>query len=176
MLGLASAMVPSQNIDALKQSLIWCETDEIEKIIASYQIDPGLPCLSQHMTSINYIFGGEDTPEDMRQRANDLLCLRPTDLFLKQVVTAFSGGCPLSVKLFWRLLEVADSFTTADAAISLDYHLALRMIRRPDFVEGVRALLVDKDEAPKWSPNCLELVDNGLLEEVFNEDELPPLR
>ena len=176
MLGLASAMVPSQNIDALKQSLIWCETDEIEKIIASYQIDPGLPCLSQHMTSINYIFGGEDTPEDMRQRANDLLCLRPTDLFLKQVVTAFSGGCPLSVKLFWRLLEVADSFTTADAAISLDYHLALRMIRRPDFVEGVRALLVDKDEAPKWSPNRLELVDNGLLEEVFNEDELPPLR
>ena len=47
MLGLASAMVPSQNIDALKQSLIRsCETDEIEKIIASYQTDPGLPCLA----------------------------------------------------------------------------------------------------------------------------------
>ena len=83
--------------------------------------------------------------------------------------------CPLS-KTVWRLLEVADSFTTADAAISLDYHLALRMIRRPDFVEGVRALLVDKDKAPKWSPNRLELVDNDLLKEVFNEDGLPPLR
>ena len=176
MLGLASAVVPSQDIDALKQSLISCETDEIEKTIASYQTDPGLSCLSKHMTSINHIFGGEDMPEDMQQRAEDLLCLRPNDIFLKQVVTAFSEGCPLSIKLFWRLLQVADSFTTADAAISLDYHLALRMIRRPDFVEGVRALLVDKDKAPKWSPNRLDLVDNGLLEEVFNEDELPPLR
>jgi enoyl-CoA hydratase len=176
MLGLASAIVLSKNIDALKQSLMWCETDEIEKIIASYQTDPGLPCLSQHMMSITHIFGGEDTPEDMQQRANDLLCLRPNDLFLKEVATAFSGGCPLSIKLFWRLLEVADSFTTAHAAISLDYHLALRMIRRPDFVEGVRALLVDKDNAPEWSPNRLELVDSDLLEEVFNEDGLPPLR
>ena len=176
MLGLASAMVPSQDIDALKQSLIWCETDEIEKIIASYQIDPGLPCLSPQMKSINHIFSGQDTPEDMQQRAKDLLCLRPNDIFLKQVVMAFSEGCPLSVKLFWHLLQVADSFTTADAAISLDYHLALRMIRRPDFVEGVRALLVDRDNAPKWSPNRLDLVDNDLLEEVFNEEGLPPLR
>ena len=89
MLGLANAMVPSKNIDALKQSLMWCETDEIEKIIASYQTDPGLPCLSQHMTSITHIFGGEDTPEDMQRRANDLFCLRPNDPFLKQVVKAF---------------------------------------------------------------------------------------
>ena len=66
-------------------------------------------------------------------------------------------------------MQVADSFTTAHAAISLDYHLALKMIRRPDFVEGVRALLVDKDKAPKWSPNRLELVDNDLLKEVFNQ-------
>ena len=82
----------------------------------------------------------------------------------------------VSVKLFWRLLQVAERFTTADAAISLDYHLALRMIRRPDFVEGVRALLVDKDKAPTWSPNRLDLVDNDVLEEVFKEDGLPPLR
>jgi enoyl-CoA hydratase len=50
------------------------------------------------------------------------------------------------------------------------------MTRRPDFTEGVRALLVDKDKTPSWSPSRLDLVDNGLLEEVFNEDDLPPLR
>ena len=176
MLGLASAMVPSQNIANLKQALIRCETDDIDKVIASYQTDPGLPSLSQHMTSISYIFGGEKTPEDMQERAQDLLCLRPNDTFLKQIVAAFAEGCPFSIKLFWRLLQVAESFTTVDAAISLDYHLALRMIQRPDFVEGVRALLVDKDQAPTWSPNRLDLVDNALLEEVFNQEELSPLR
>ncbi len=176
MLGLASAIVKSQDIAALKQSLMRCETDEIDKIIASYQTDPGLPGLNQHMTSINYIFGGEGAPEDMQKRAQDLLHLKPNDAFLKKTVTAFAEVCPFSVKLFWRLLQVADSFTAAYSALSLDYHLALRMIWRPDFVEGVRALLVDKDRSPKWSPNQLDLVDNGLLEEIFNEEELLPLR
>ena len=176
MLGLASAVVPSQDIKSLKQELIRCETNEIDTIIASYQTDPGLPRLSQHMTSISYIFGGEETPKDMQERAQDLLCLRPNDTFLKQIVTGFAEACPFSVMLFWRLLQVAESFTTAGDAISLDYHLALRMIRRPDFVEGVRALLVDKDKAPTWSPNRLDQVDNDLLEEVFNGEGLPPLR
>ena len=54
--------------------------------------------------------------------------------------------------------------------------LSLRMIRRSDFIEGARAL-VDKDKAPKWSPNRLELIDDSLLGEDFdNEDGLPPLR
>ena len=128
------------------------------------------------MKSINHVFGCEGTPEDMQKRAQDLLFIRPNDVFLQNLVTAFKDRCPLSVKLFWRLLQVTQGFTTADAAISLDYHLALRMIRRPDFVEGVRALLVDKDNAPKWSPNQLDLVNNSLLEEVFNEDDLLPLR
>ena len=96
MLGLASAMVPSQNIANLKQALIRCETDDIDKVIASYQTDPGLPSLSQHMTSISYIFGGEKTPEDMQERAQDLLCLRPNDIFLRQIVTAFDRVCRFS--------------------------------------------------------------------------------
>lgn len=176
MLGLASAMVPSQQIDALKQEVIGCKTSEIDKIIAYYRADPGSPALNPNMISINHIFGGEGTPEDMQERAQDLLHLQPSDPFVKQVVDAFAERCPVSIKLFWRLLQVADSFTTVDAAISLDYHLALRMIRRPDFVEGVRALLVDKDKAPKWLPNRLDLVDDELLAEIFNEDGLPPLR
>ena len=174
--GLATAIVKAKNIDALQQSLTRCNTDEIGKIIASYQTDPGLPSLSKHMKSIIHIFGGEGTPEDIQRRAQDLWRLKPEDTFLRQIVTAFAEGCPFSVKLFWRLLQVAHSFTTADDAISLDYRLALRMIRRPDFVEGVRALLVDKDRSPKWSPNQLDLVDSDLLDEVFLEDGLPPLR
>jgi len=174
--GLANAFVKSQDITDLKQSLIRCETDEIDKVIASYQTDLGLPDLNQHMPSISNIFGGEGAPEDMQKRAQDLLCLRPNDAFLKQVVNAFAEGCPFSVKLFWRLLQVADAFETADSAISLDYQIASKMIRRPDFVEGVRALLVDKDKTPKWLPNRLDLVDHGLIEDVFNQDGLPPLR
>ena len=51
----------------------------------------------------------------------------------------------------------------------------MRMIRRADYIEGVRAVLVDRDNSPKWSPNSLALVDNALLDALFDKDGLPPL-
>ena len=175
MLGLATAIVSSQQISNLRRALTTCKASEIDKVIKSHQIDPGTPTLNQYMPSVNYIFGGDRTPEDMQEHARGLLLLRPNDPFVKQVVRAFADGCPLSIKVFWRLLQITQGFTSADEAISLDYLLALRMIRRPDFVEGVRALLVDKDKLPKWEPNRLDLVDDNLLAEVFDNDGLPPL-
>ena len=175
-LGLASSMVPSKQIESLKKALLECKTSAIDQVIASYQMDPGIPSLNQHMPSINYIFGGDITAEEMQDRAQDLHQLRPDDTFVKQVVTAFARGCPLSIKLFWRLLQVKKKKEKPDQAMFLDYNLVLRMIRRSDFVEGVRALLVDKDKDPKWVPNRLNLVDDRLLLEVFNDDELPSLR
>jgi len=72
-------------------------------------------------------------------------------------------------------LQMADDLTDIGAALTLDYHLAMRMIRRADYVEGVRAVLVDRDNAPKWSPNSLALVDKVLLDALFDEDGSPPL-
>ena len=102
--------------------------------------------------------------------------MRPNDKLVGHVVTAFSTLCPVSIKLFWRLLQMADGITDICAALTLDYHRAMRMIRRADYMEGVRAVLVDRDNAPKWSPNSLKLVDKALLDALFDKDGLPLLR
>lgn len=176
MLGLASAVVPSREIEALKNALLECKTATIDQVISSYQTGPGFPFLNNHLQSINQIFEGDVTAEKMEERAQELYRLSSSDPLVKQVVTAFAQRCPFSIKLFWRLLQVTDGFETAHQAILLDFNLALRMIRRPDFVEGVRALLVDKDKAPRWIPDSLNMVDDISLAEVFNEDGLSPLR
>ena len=85
---------------------------EIDKVIKSHQIDPGTPTLNQYMPSVNYIFGGDRTPEDMQEHARGLLLLRPSGPFVKQVVRAFADGCPLSIKVFWRLLQITQGFTS----------------------------------------------------------------
>lgn len=51
-----------------------------------------------------------------------------------------------------RLMDVT-------ATLAMDLRLARVMARRPDFAEGVRAVLVDKDQAPKWSPATLAELD-----------------
>ena len=175
MLGLATAMVASEQIAELKQSLLYCAVSEIDQVIADFKMDPGVPALNHHMPVVDRIFGGDATPEQMQERAENLALMRPNDKLVSHVVTAFSTRCPVSIKLFWRLLQMADGITDIGAALKLDYHLSMRMIRRGDYVEGVRAVLVDRDNAPKWSPNSLALVDKALLDKLFDEDGLPPL-
>jgi enoyl-CoA hydratase len=46
-----------------------------------------------------------------------------------------------------------------NATLAMDLKLAAVMARRPDFAEGVRAVLVDKDQQPKWTPGSLEAFD-----------------
>ena len=176
MLGLATSMVASERMAELKQSLLDCAGSEIDQIIAEFKMDPGMPAINHHMSAINHIFSGDATPEQMQERAEDLALMRPNDKLVGHVVTAFATLCPVSIKLFWRLLQMADGITDICAALTLDYHLAMRMIRRADYIEGVRAVLVDRDNAPKWSPNSLKLVDKALLDALFDKDGLPLLR
>jgi enoyl-CoA hydratase len=175
MLGLATSMVASAQLAELKQSLLDCSASEIDQVIAELKMDPGVPALNHHIPVIKHIFGGDVNPEQMQERAQDLALMRPNDKLVSHVLTAFATRCPVSIKLFWRLLQMADGITDIGAALTLDYHLAMRMIRRADYIEGVRAVLVDRDNAPKWSPNSLALVDKALLDALFDEDGSSPL-
>jgi enoyl-CoA hydratase len=60
-----------------------------------------------------------------------------------------------------------------------EYRLASRVAARHDFQEGVRALIVDKDNKPVWNPATLEAVSDALLDELFaplpSADEWTPL-
>ncbi len=74
---------------------------------------------------------------------------------------------PLSCKVSLRLLAegaTRGSFTDEMAA---EYALATRVVRTHDFREGVRALLIDKDNEPQWDPPTPEEVTDETLDELF---------
>ena len=65
---------------------------------------------------------------------------------------------PLSQKVTLRLMREGAGKSLA-SCLRTDYRLVERMVDGPsDFVEGIRALLIDKSKDPKWKPATLEQV------------------
>ena len=63
---------------------------------------------------------------------------------------------PKALKLTLAALRQAQKFNTLEAALNVEYRLVNRLYEDGEFIEGVRALLIDKDKTPKWLPARLE--------------------
>ena len=176
LLGLATAMVPSDDIAALQEALLRVNASAVDALIGEYSAEPGTPSLAAHRPRIDYIFADGLSPEAIRDRAADVALLYPDDRFVGVVAAELSERCPMSIKVFCRMMDVARDFTQPAEALALEFQLAMRMIRRDDFVEGIRAVVVDKDQSPKWQPDRLEAIDTAMLDAVFDGTSLPPLR
>jgi len=83
---------------------------------------------------------------------------------------------PTSLKVTLRQMRLGAGLDF-DQAMGIEYRLACRFMRAPDFVEGVRATILEKDNAPRWSPATLDAVDDGVVTAFFGPldegDELP---
>ena len=78
---------------------------------------------------------------------------------------AVASKCPTTAKVALRQFAAAPADFAAEMAV--EYALAARMIARHDFHDGVRAVLVDKDNAPCWQPARPEDVTEGMLDAIF---------
>jgi len=79
---------------------------------------------------------------------------------------------PQTLKVAFRQLrEGADKASFADEMVQ-EFRIGARVVQRHDFLEGVRALIVDKDNAPNWDPPTLAGVTDAILDEIFAP--LPP--
>jgi enoyl-CoA hydratase len=74
---------------------------------------------------------------------------------------------PLSCKVSLRLLAEGLHRTSFADEMKAEYALAGRVVRTHDFREGVRALLIDKDNSPHWDPATPEEVSDEMLDILF---------
>lgn len=74
---------------------------------------------------------------------------------------------PFALKLTLAFVLRARSFDLR-ATLTHDYRLARSCLRHPDFAEGIRALLLDKDRRPKWQPERLDDVSDAMIDAAFD--------
>lgn len=78
---------------------------------------------------------------------------------LAEVAALLATRSPTSLTAIFFAQRRARQLMDVDQTLAMDLRLAALMARAPDFAEGVRAVLVDKDQSPRWSPGILAEVD-----------------
>ncbi len=74
---------------------------------------------------------------------------------------------PLSLCVSLEQLKRGATMTSFDDIMRMEYRIAYHIIRSNDFSEGVRAVIEDKDNAPRWSPATLDGVTPAMVEAMF---------
>nr|WP_294864966.1 enoyl-CoA hydratase/isomerase family protein [uncultured Pseudogulbenkiania sp.] len=88
------------------------------------------------------------------------------DPWLQAAAHSFAHGSPSSAAVTWEIYRRAKHLSLAEA-LRMELILSVNFCSKPDFREGVRALLVDKDRQPQWSRKTLAEVDQAWVDSHF---------
>lgn len=88
------------------------------------------------------------------------------DAWLRRAAQTLARGSPTTAALIWELRRRAANLSL-EQVFELELIVALQCCAHPDFAEGVRALLIDKDNAPRWTPPTLAEVTPAWVAEHF---------
>lgn len=163
--GFATGVVDSGATDAMIAALAGMPADEmtvdgIAQALAPLRQDPGTAPLSLCRTEINRLFSA-DTMEELESR----LQADGTE-FARRTAQTLARMSPTAMKVTLRQLRLGRDMPY-DRVVTMEYRLSQAAMAHPDFYEGIRALLVDKDKAPKWQPATLAAVDDAAVARHF---------
>ncbi len=88
------------------------------------------------------------------------------DAWMARAASALASGSPTSIALMWEIWRRAKHLSLAEV-FRMELIISLQCCEHPDFPEGVRALLVDEDNRPVWTPPDLEEVSESWISGHF---------
>ncbi|XP_046392539.1 3-hydroxyisobutyryl-CoA hydrolase, mitochondrial [Ischnura elegans] len=167
--GIATHFVESSSLQQLENELLDSKNpvQEVPKILSKYtsKCDNGQPfSLSQHMQTINKCFSAPSVEEIL------ILLEKEGTQWAKEILNTLNKMSPTSMKVALKQLEEG-SVKSLQECLSMEYRLTQRFCQDHDFYEGVRAVLIDRDNTPKWKPATLEEVTTAKVNSYF--DPLP---
>jgi enoyl-CoA hydratase/carnithine racemase len=101
-------------------------------------------------------------PDTATAAAGALLGLSGRDPWIDRGLAALRNGCPTSVAIVHEQLRRVGGMSLADT-LRMELCVATHCARNPDFAEGVRALIVEKDNSPKWRFTDLGSIPNDYV-------------
>ncbi|XP_026489150.2 3-hydroxyisobutyryl-CoA hydrolase, mitochondrial [Vanessa tameamea] len=161
--GIATHFVSSKRLYELEKLLLRCTSEmEIHSLLNKFNEPPEEFSLAPNIKHINYCFAAS-TVEEIIERLEKV----QNEWSVKTLKT-LNQMCPGSLKITMRALQRGAQLDLPQC-LKMEYRLTCRATENHDFPEGVRALLIDKDNNPQWKPKTLAEVDDGYVESYFKK-------
>ena len=150
--GLATHHVPSARFGALLDAL--CKSDDLGKTLAGFVVDAGPASLLPLVKLIDRAFAGATIEAILAALDQEAAGAGADASFAREQAALIRTKCPLSLKIALEQMKRGASLDF-DQAMRTEFRIVNRVARGQNFYEGVRAAVLDKDNAPRWNPATL---------------------
>ena len=164
--GIADVFVPAESLEALKDRL--AAGEPVDDALAALAQDAGEPPLAACRAAIDLHFSKGSVAEIIASLSDD------GSEWARKTVDVLASKSPTSLLVTYRQIREGAKLSFEDC-MKLEFRLTNRFMRGHDFYEGVRAIIIDKDQKPAWRPATLDGVGAEEVDRYFSslaEDEL----
>lgn len=149
-IGLADVFLPSERIPALLAAL---ESRPVTEVLAELAAEPPAPSLLPERDWIDGAFAGDDLGAIVSRLEG------------REVAGVVAGKSPTALAVTLESLRRARGLPSLEDALAQEFRVSMHSLASPDFAEGIRAQVIDKDRNPRWNPARVEDVTG--VEEYF---------
>lgn len=157
-LGLVTHAVASVDLPAVEAEL--AAGADIEATLKKYEAVTEIAPLLAHRETIERIFALPDVPAIMAALERD------GGDFARTTLATMRAKSPTSMALALEQMRRGKDLEFEDA-MTLEMRIVTRVLQGEEFYEGVRAVIIDKDQAPKWHPATIAEVDPAAIQRYF---------
>jgi len=151
-LGLATHRVPTARFAELVDAL--GGNEDVDATLRAFSIAPEADKLAPRMAVIGRAFGGESVEVILENLDREAKGAGDDAAFAKAQAENLRAKSPTSLKITLEQMKRGASMDFAEC-MRTEFRIVQRIVRGHDFIEGVRAVLLDKDNAPRWNPASL---------------------
>lgn len=173
-INLADFFVAQDKKYALYEELLvtrWGETtalnhEKLNDLIRKFEVETGnvMPRgnVQPHMELIEQVTGKETAQETVEA----ILAIQSEEKWLVKAQKSLAHGSPITAHIVHQQLKVGKEMTLADA-FRFELGVSVRCAAGGEFAEGVRALLIEKDNQPKWRFASVAEVDPQVIDQML---------
>jgi enoyl-CoA hydratase len=162
--GIATHRVASSRYPELVEAL--CGNVPVDAILAAFAQPAGEGPVMARRPAIDRMFA-KDRVEDILATLDDVAAHGETEAeFASATAALMRTKSPLSLKVTLRQLRLGKLFDF-DQCMRTEYRIVSRVVRGHDLYEGIRAVIFDKDQTPRWQPSALQAVSDVEVERHF---------